>query len=56
MNMYVFTRNNNKKVQELWWLGLPPGVRGQVWIRAIGNELNISKGTCTSAHSQRVYV
>ena len=30
---------------ELWWQGLPPGVRGKVWIRAIGNELNISKGT-----------
>lgn len=29
---------------ELWWQGLPPGVRGKVWIRAIGNELNISKG------------
>lgn len=29
---------------ELWWQGLPPGVRGPVWIRAIGNELNISKG------------
>ena len=29
---------------ELWWQGLPPGIRGQVWIRAIGNELNISKG------------
>ena len=40
----LYDRRNNKKVLELWWQGLPPGVRGKVWIRAIGNELNISKG------------
>lgn len=28
----------------MWWLGLPPGVRGKVWKRAIGNDLNISPG------------
>ena len=31
-------------MRELWWLGLPPGVRGGVWRRAIGNDLNISPG------------
>jgi len=41
--MYI-CRKDTKKVQELWWQGLPPGIRGQVWIRAIGNELNLSKG------------
>ena len=37
-------RRGSKRVKELWWLGLPPGVRGQVWKRAIGNDLNISSG------------
>ena len=39
-----FHRHKSRKVQELWWQGLPPGVRGEVWRRAIGNELNISPG------------
>ena len=39
-----FHRRRSRKVQELWWQGLPPGVRGEVWRRAIGNELNISPG------------
>jgi len=42
--MIYICRKDSKKVQELWWQGLPPGIRGQVWIRAIGNELNLSKG------------
>jgi len=29
-------------VHDLWWLGLPPGIRGKVWVKAIGNDLNIS--------------
>jgi hypothetical protein len=33
---------NSKRVRDLWWLGLPPGIRGEVWKRAIGNDLNIS--------------
>lgn len=36
------SQHKSRKVQELWWQGLPPGVRGEVWRRAIGNELNIS--------------
>uniref|UniRef100_A0A3Q2CJA5 TBC1 domain family member 12-like n=1 Tax=Cyprinodon variegatus TaxID=28743 RepID=A0A3Q2CJA5_CYPVA len=31
-----------RRVRELWWQGLPPGVRGRVWSLAIGNELNIT--------------
>lgn len=31
-----------RTVQELWWKGLPPGVRGKVWMKAIGNDLNIT--------------
>ncbi|PVD29994.1 hypothetical protein C0Q70_09255 [Pomacea canaliculata] len=36
------TMKNTKKVRDLWWLGLPPNVRGKVWKIAIGNELNIT--------------
>ena len=34
----------SRKVHELWWYGLPPGIRGRVWQKAIGNDLNISPG------------
>ena len=37
-------RYTSKRVRELWWFGLPPGIRGTVWRKAIGNELNISQG------------
>lgn len=37
-------RRSSRRVRELWWLGLPPGVRGKVWKKAIGNDLNISPG------------
>ena len=40
----MFVRKNSKRVRDLWWLGLPPGIRGEVWKRAIGNDLNISPG------------
>ena len=33
---------------------MPPGVRGQVWIKAIGNELNLSKGVDTG-HAHGIY-
>ncbi|XP_071947662.1 TBC1 domain family member 12-like [Antedon mediterranea] len=33
---------SQKKTRELWWNGIPPSVRGKVWIMAIGNELNIT--------------
>lgn len=38
-------RKGTRRVRELWWQGLPPGVRGRVWSLAIGNELNITPGT-----------
>ena len=40
-------RYKTKKVRDLWWLGLPPGVRGEVWKKALGNDLNISPGEVT---------
>ena len=40
----LLCRKSSKRVRDLWWLGLPPGIRGQVWKRAIGNDLNISPG------------
>lgn len=36
-------RKDTKKVQEMWRVGLPPSVRGQIWKLAIGNELMITK-------------
>ncbi|GFN83403.1 TBC1 domain family member 14 [Plakobranchus ocellatus] len=36
---------NTKKVRDLWWMGLPPSVRGKIWKLAIGNDLNITHGT-----------
>ncbi|KAM6956576.1 TBC1 domain family member 12-like [Aplochiton taeniatus] len=36
------TLRGTRRVRELWWLGLPPSVRGRVWSLAIGNELNIT--------------
>ncbi|XP_064629888.1 TBC1 domain family member 14-like isoform X2 [Lineus longissimus] len=32
----------SKKARDLWWLGIPPSVRGKVWKIAIGNELNLT--------------
>jgi hypothetical protein len=32
----------SKEVKDIWWHGLPPGVRGEVWKKALGNDLNIS--------------
>nr|XP_057914351.1 TBC1 domain family member 12-like [Doryrhamphus excisus]XP_057914355.1 TBC1 domain family member 12-like [Doryrhamphus excisus] len=36
------TMKGTRRVRELWWQGLPPGIRGRVWSLAIGNELNIT--------------
>ena len=47
---HTFCSHHTRKVQELWWKGLPPGVRGEVWKKAIGNELNISP---SKAHRKR---
>ncbi|XP_061426696.1 TBC1 domain family member 12-like isoform X2 [Lethenteron reissneri] len=32
----------SRKVRSLWWAGIPPSVRGLVWQRSIGNQLNIT--------------
>lgn len=36
-------KRDSKKVQDMWRVGLPPSVRGQIWRLAIGNELMITK-------------
>jgi hypothetical protein len=35
--------------RKMWWNGIPPGLRGQVWSRAIGNDLGITPATYTIA-------
>lgn len=42
---YLF-RRSSKKVYDLWWLGIPPSVRGSVWKLAFGNDLHITQGKC----------
>ena len=37
-------RYQTTKVKLLWWKGLPPSVRGNVWRLTIGNDLNITNG------------
>ncbi|KAI9145439.1 rab-GTPase-TBC domain-containing protein [Paraphysoderma sedebokerense] len=39
------SRKNNKKTHELWWQGIPSRVRGLIWQKAVGNEVNITKET-----------
>ena len=41
---FIF-RKNTKKVRDLWWVGLPPSVRGRVWKLAFGNDLHITQGS-----------
>jgi hypothetical protein len=33
-------------LRELWWRGIPPKLRGQLWEKAVGNPLQIDKGRC----------
>ena len=44
-------RHGSRKVQDMWRLGLPPSVRGQIWKLAIGNELMITKGITSTSPS-----
>ncbi|XP_060072002.1 TBC1 domain family member 14-like [Ylistrum balloti] len=37
------TAKTSKKTRDLWWLGIPPMVRGKVWKLAIGNDLNLTQ-------------
>jgi len=34
---------NSRKVRELCWLGVPPSVRGRVWVASVHNELRVTK-------------
>ncbi len=42
--MLLNCRSSSKKARDLWWLGIPPSVRGKVWKLAIGNDLNLTSG------------
>lgn len=35
--------------RKMWWNGIPPRLRGQVWQKAIGNDLEVTEGTYTIA-------
>jgi hypothetical protein len=35
--------------RKMWWNGIPPSLRGQVWARAIGNDLGVTPATYTIA-------
>ncbi|CAG8429890.1 unnamed protein product [Penicillium salamii] len=37
------------RIRELWWRGIPPRNRGDIWGRAIGNELSLSEETFIKA-------
>lgn len=37
------------RTRELWWRGVSPKIRGQVWMRAIGNSLGLSQASYTRA-------
>jgi hypothetical protein len=37
------------RIRELWWRGIPPRNRGEIWNRAIGNELALTDETFTKA-------
>uniref|UniRef100_A0A0B6ZTS7 Rab-GAP TBC domain-containing protein n=2 Tax=Arion vulgaris TaxID=1028688 RepID=A0A0B6ZTS7_9EUPU len=43
---------NAKKTRDLWWMGLPPNVRGRVWQLAIGNDLNITHALYNICHER----
>ncbi len=37
------------RVRELWWRGVTPKVRGQIWMRAVGNALGLTHQSYTRA-------
>jgi len=39
----------HKRTRELWWRGISPRSRGDVWSRAIGNELGLTEVSYTAA-------
>jgi hypothetical protein len=40
---------SDRSTRELWWRGVSPKVRGQVWQRAIGNQLALTEKSYTIA-------
>jgi len=34
-----------RRISDLVWLGVPPAVRGQVWMAELGNDLDVTEGT-----------
>lgn len=38
-----------RSTRELWWRGVSPRVRGQVWQRAVGNQLGLTEKSYTAA-------
>jgi len=42
-SVLAIEKRDTKKVQDMWRVGLPPSVRGQIWRLSIGNELMITK-------------
>ena len=38
-----------RRTRDLWWRGIAPRSRGVVWIRAIGNELGLTKASFQAA-------
>eukprot|EP00824_Muranothrix_gubernata_P017956 TRINITY_DN3673_c0_g1_i1.p1 TRINITY_DN3673_c0_g1~~TRINITY_DN3673_c0_g1_i1.p1 ORF type:complete len:351 (+),score=43.43 TRINITY_DN3673_c0_g1_i1:104-1156(+) len=42
---------NTRKVRQIWWQGIPPSVRGLVWPRAIGNQLQITRELFEAFHT-----
>jgi len=37
------------ETQDLWWRGIPCAMRGQIWAKAIGNELHLTNKTYEAA-------
>ncbi|XP_022255400.1 TBC1 domain family member 14-like isoform X2 [Limulus polyphemus] len=49
---------NSHKTRDLWWQGIPPSVRGDVWRLAIGNELNVTQelyDICVSRSKEKLW-
>jgi hypothetical protein len=36
-------KHTSKEVRRLWEKGLPPSIRGEIWVKAIGNRLDLSQ-------------
>ncbi|TQS38260.1 hypothetical protein Golomagni_01240 [Golovinomyces magnicellulatus] len=43
------TAVRQKRTKDLWWKGIPPRRRGKVWMKAIGNELELSEKSYAAA-------